>query len=200
MPRSKTVKIGAWENGVFVGCVVFGRGATDQLFAQWGLEKTQGCELCRVALSSHESQTTKIVAQALRMLKRMQPGLRLVVSFANSAQGHVGTIYQAGNWIYTGFTITKEFMVLGRQWHMRKIHAKGWKQQEAWLKEHIDKEAKTLRTPPKYRYLMPLDKDMRAHIQKSAKPYPTASEVRDDRHQRHSDGGTPIQTLQFAHG
>lgn len=28
------------------------------------------------------------------------PGLRLVVSYADAGQGHVGTIYQATGWLY----------------------------------------------------------------------------------------------------
>ena len=43
-------------------------------------------------------------AIALRLLARHSPGLRLVVSYADPAQGHVGTIYQAAGWTYLGVT------------------------------------------------------------------------------------------------
>src|SRR4051794_10736224 len=36
MPRGKTVKIGVWENGEFIGVVIFGMGASSELGKRWG--------------------------------------------------------------------------------------------------------------------------------------------------------------------
>ncbi len=100
MPAGKLVKFGVWENDKFIGAVIFGRGANGNLGKPYGLTQTETCELVRVALKSHLSPVTKIVAICLRELSKT--GLRLVVSFADTEQRHVGTIYQAGNWVYTG--------------------------------------------------------------------------------------------------
>ena len=39
MPAGKTVKVGAWENGKYIGCVIFSRGANVNLGTQFGLKQ-----------------------------------------------------------------------------------------------------------------------------------------------------------------
>ncbi len=102
MPAAKTAKVGVWEDGEFIGVVVFGMGATRHLVRPFGFKPWQGCELCRVALNRHKAPVSKIVAIALRMVKAKYPGLHVVISFADPAQGHYGGIYQAMNWVYLG--------------------------------------------------------------------------------------------------
>ncbi len=168
MPAGKLAKIGIWEDGRFIGAIIFGMGATPQLVRPYGLSQHQGCELVRIAMRAHRHHVSKSVAIAIRMLKRKYRGLRLVVSFADPAEGHRGGIYQAGNWIYDGETAGDRFPILdGRVVHPRTISerkANGWKIDRKLLKYVIK--------PGKHRYLMPLDDDMRAQLQSRAKPYP----------------------------
>lgn len=176
LPAGKLVTYGAWENSQYIGCVIFSRGATHHLAAQWGYSTTEAVELTRVALSTHVSPVSQIVAAALRMLKQSNPGLQLVVSFADPAQDHHGGIYQAGNWLYTGQSATStEFVVFGTQYHARSIHAKGWKQTAAWLQHNIDPNARTVKVEGKHRYLMPLSRHARRRMIKHARPYPRAT-------------------------
>jgi len=79
MPRFKLVKIGAWENDKFIGVVLFGWGATQDLVKPYGLKMTQGCELTRIALKEHKSPVSKIMALAIKFLKKSNPGIRLIV-------------------------------------------------------------------------------------------------------------------------
>src|SRR5688572_27900813 len=102
MPRCKLAKIGAWEDGRFIGAVVFGRGATPNIGSPFGLDQTEVCELVRVALRDHRAPVSQIMAEARRKLRETSPGLRVIVSFADTAQDHHGGIYQADNWIYLG--------------------------------------------------------------------------------------------------
>ena len=48
-----------------------------------------------------------VIAQTLKMVKRDEPELKVVITFADSKQGHVGGIYQATNAIYLGATERK---------------------------------------------------------------------------------------------
>lgn len=122
MPKSKLAKIGVWEEGQFVGSVVFGVGATSDLVKSYHLEATEGCELVRVALREHRTPVSRIVSIALKLLKRSMPGLRLAVSFADPEQGHIGGIYQAGGWIFTGVSMASdEYIVNGKRWHGRAL-------------------------------------------------------------------------------
>src|SRR5262245_40412013 len=83
MPSGRLVTIGAWEHERFVGAVVFGRGASSEIGTPFALQQSEVCELCRVALGAHIAPTSKIVALAVRLLRRQSPGLRLIVSYAD---------------------------------------------------------------------------------------------------------------------
>lgn len=175
MPRNKLVKVGAWEDGEFIGVVIFGMGAGNSTRGErYGLASSgQVAELVRVALREHRTPVSRIVAIALRFLHRHCPGIRLVISFADTKQGHHGGIYQAGNWIYTGLTASdREFHVNGEVLHPKTVHDRNWKQNEAWLRKHIDAEARLVILPGKHRYLMPMDDDVRRKIEPMRKPYP----------------------------
>jgi hypothetical protein len=86
MPRFKSVKIGAWEDGSFVGCLVFADGANNNMLKPYGLEYHEGCELVRVAFRQHRTSVTRLVSIALRFLKREFPSMRLVMSYAEHAR------------------------------------------------------------------------------------------------------------------
>src|SRR5688500_6166428 len=92
LPTPPLVRVGVWERGAFVGCVLFSRGANKHLGSAFGLGQTEVAELLRVALREPETPVSRIVSVAVRMLRRHCPGLRLVVSFADPEQGHVGAI------------------------------------------------------------------------------------------------------------
>lgn len=154
MPKSKIVRIGVWEKGQFLGCLIYGVGATEKLVSPYGLSKWEGCELCRVALRSHDAPVTRIMAVSLRMLKKLSPGLRLVVSFADPNENHSGVIYQAGNWLYTGKSAGCNFY------------------QDKAGKQVRPSDCRPVFKEGKHRYLMPLDKEMREQIEKLRKPYP----------------------------
>lgn len=174
------MKIGCWEQGEFIGVILFGDGANNQMFKPYGLDYTAGAELVRIALRAHRTSVTRIVKIALSMLKQCCPGLRLVVSFADPEQGHVGGIYQAGNWLYLGMTdAADEFMVSGTRMHGRAIRAtlshkrmttKGTTLERARL--ILDPSAYKVSGSRKHRYLMPLDAAMREKLLPLAKPYP----------------------------
>jgi hypothetical protein len=88
MPAGKLVKVGAWENGKFIGVVLFGRGANNNIGKPYGLSQTAACELVRIALTKHITPVSKIAAIAMRFLKANSPGLRLIISYADPLQGH----------------------------------------------------------------------------------------------------------------
>jgi len=172
VPVGKLVKVGAWEDGKYIGVVIFGRGATPNLGKPYNLKQKECVELVRIALTSHATPVSKIVKYALIFLKNNSPGLRLVVSFADQSQGHHGGIYQAGNWVYNGAGSPANFyMIHGKLTHPRSIGAKGLVQNIVGAKK-LDKNATVIEVPGKHRYLMPLNDDMKNQVAKLAKPYP----------------------------
>lgn len=191
LPTGKLVKIGAWEAGDYVGCVLFSRGASPFLGKRWDLDHTELCELTRVAMREHATPVSRIVAQAFRMLKQTNPGLRLVISFADPARDHVGAIYQAGNWIYTGESgRTIEFYVRGRWRHVRGAYHE-MRAQGFTYSDDVDPElAKRARiTRGKYRYVYPLDKAMRRRAERLREPYPKRAATPEEGPEASSLGG-----------
>lgn len=174
MPAGKVVRIGAWEDGAFIGAVIFAQGGNMNLGAPYGLTLLEVCELVRVALKSHKTPVSRIMAIALRMLKRHCPGTRLVISFADPTEGHVGGIYQAGGWLYTGRTSDSyEFRLNGKRLQKR-----------AYTGDQFGKPGSKCTLPPgavrvatvgKHRYLMPLDAETKARLSPRAMPYPKRS-------------------------
>ena len=197
LPVGKLVKIGAWEKGKFIGVVLFGRGATPNLGKPYDLDQDECVELVRIALTKHNNAVSRIVSLAIKFLHKANPKLRLIVSFADSSQGHHGGIYQAGNWIYNGQgTSAKFYMIRGKLTHPRSIGAKGLVQNINGARK-IDPNATVVEVPGKYRYLMPLDADMREHILPLSKPYPKRAKDQALDDQSSLGGETPTCTLQL---
>lgn len=190
MPMPPYNAVGAWEVGRFIGVVIFARGANRNLMKAYGIGQHEGCELVRVALTRHETPVTRIVAIAIRMLRKTAPGLRLIVSFADPAHGHHGGIYQGGGWVYAGETgaATGYRSPDGKVWHSRMVSTDGsqivYGKRISVLRHD---QCERVEMPPKHRYLMPLDERMREQVEHLRKPAPK-------RLPRALEGGTPIES------
>lgn len=175
IPKSKIVKVGAWENDAFIGVVLFSYGATPGLVKPYGLKMNEGCELTRIALTQHKSFVSRVMSKAMKMLKTSNPGLRIIVSFADTNEKHHGGIYQATNWIYTGITQGCFFYKhkSGKMYHPRNVS------ENLSLSGKIVKpsDCQKIWKDGKHRYLMPLDKKMRKQILPLSKPYPKREQV-----------------------
>lgn len=196
MPAGKTVKIGVWEDDEFKGVIIFSRGANNNLFSPYNLKQTDGCELTRVALKSHKNTVTKIIAISIKMLKKYNRELRLIISFADSRQNHFGIIYQAGNWIYTGSVKSSPEFYLNNRWmHQRTVNSLFGS-----LKHRDVKNCKRRDGGWRHRYLYPLDKEIRKQIQPLAKPYPRPASIDSDAesHQDSQGGASPTAGLKTA--
>lgn len=175
LPPPPMVHVGVWENQKFIGCILFARGATQNLLKPYGLKNTEGGELVRVALTNHKSPVSRIMAIAVRMLVASQPGLRILVSFADPSQGHHGGIYQACGWLFVGDTPPSSMYrdKFGKLWHERMISPTGKKKVFGRYRECLKpSDCERIKYPGKHRYLMPLDEAMRKQIEPLRKPYP----------------------------
>lgn len=202
VPVFKCVRVGAWENGKFIGVILFGQGATPEIGSPYDLKQTEICELTRVALTKHETPVSRIMAFAIRFLRKQSPGLRMIVSFADAGQGHHGGIYQANGWIYAGGAETHAYKVKGVNYHPKTLHTKYGKggQSIPWLRANVDPNAERIISGFKHRYLMPLDNDMRAKILPLSKPYPKRAKEQESGDHPGLEGATPIRTLQIPAG
>ena len=160
MPKGKLIKHGVWENDKFVGVIIYGRGATQQLGQPYGLTMMETCEMVRMSMDVHETPTSRILGISLKILKRENPGLRLVVSFADGSAGHSGTVYKASNWVYLGLTTAATLFLVEGEWvHGRECshYVKRTGVNRSTL-EHK-------KTEPKHRFVFPLDEAMRSQVE-----------------------------------
>lgn len=175
MPASKLVRIGVWEDGKFRGAILYGVGANRHLARPFGLDSTEACELVRVALApARRYPTSKCLAFSLKMLRRQSPGLRVVVSYADTKEGHLGVIYQATNWIYLGASSQPYLKVRGKIEHPRSLYDRYGRggQRIAWLREHVDPHAQRVEMPAKLKYVYAFDKSLQQQLEDISKPYP----------------------------
>jgi len=191
VPAGKLIKIGVWEHGKFIGVVLYGRGANSTLGAPYGLEQTECCELVRIALTMHETPVSRIMAISFKLLRQVSPGLKLIISFADTNQNHHGGIYQATNWIYSGKSnAADEYMVNGVRMHGRSMRAK--------YGTHMGKDfIQIVKGSVKHRYLMPLCDSIRTDILKLSKKYPKRVTKANSGDQLESGGAIPTNALQI---
>jgi hypothetical protein len=181
LPVGKLVTVGAWEDGKFIGCIVFGHGANKNIGSPYGLDQTQCVELVRVALTNHATPVSRVGAIAIKFLKKQSPGLRLLVSYTDTGQGHHGGIYQAMNWTYVGVSKGDDEVFFRGEWQHKKTVSS--------IRGTIT-GLKTRKKAHKHVYLFPLDDQMRAQVLPLAQPYPK----RADQSGRSSDNAAPAPT------
>jgi hypothetical protein len=191
MPAGKLVKVGAWEDGQYIGCVLFGRGANHQIGVPYGLEQTRVCELVRIALREHKSPVSRIGAFAIKMVKKQSPELRMIVSYADPKEGHNGAIYQAMNWVYVGNSQVQRRTTDadGKMIHKRTVSSRyGTLTSNVIYSENVWK----------HKYLYPLDDAMRKQVEPLRKLYPKRDRGETDsapQSNAETEGASPIRSL-----
>ena len=127
------------------------------------------------------------IGKAIQWIQENCPKLEVLVSYADPNEGHVGTIYQATNWLYTGqgsrIVDSYEFKIDGEWLHPRTIFAMCKTTSKEKVFEYLGREVPTRLVQHKYRYIYILgNKRERKEIKKKIKlkilPYP--KKVNDD--------------------
>lgn len=161
------------DNDEWCGVVLFSNGANPSIAREFNLVQGQVIELVRMALNGKQAFTSQVLAAALRELKKDAPSVKVVVSYADRNQEHIGTIYQATNFYYIGeYANERGIMLNGKLTHRRSINKKYGKSGIEWLKQNIDPDAEVIIGKSKIKYVFPLDKRMTKRLKSMSKPYP----------------------------
>lgn len=161
---AKRVPSISWAYGLFVdgilqGVVSYGKPASPRLCKGICGEEWSRCvfELNRLFVNrtAGAHSASFLVGRSLKMLKK---GL-IIVSYADTGHGHIGYVYQATNWIYTGCTKARtDVKVNGK-------HARHYD------KENIDYSQRQYRSA-KHRYVYFTDKHMKKYLKYPIEAYP----------------------------
>ncbi len=102
MPDAVQECYAGYYGTTFAGGIAFGPGAASVRNELPDLTPQQVRELVRLWSPDGMPRNTesRLIGAALRMLR----SIRLVVSFSDPAEGHVGTVYQATNAVYLGLS------------------------------------------------------------------------------------------------
>lgn len=112
---------GLYDDEHLVGVITYGIPASPQLCMgvcgeEWS---DKVLELNRLCLENNDkNQSSFLVANSIKML----PKPTIVVSYADTAQGHIGYVYQATNFLFTG--TTKERTDMGGRDGKHSRHSK----------------------------------------------------------------------------
>ena len=162
-------------NGEWCGVILFGTGANNHIGEPYGLAQGEAIELVRIAMNGKQGNVTKPLSIALKLIKKDCPAVKLIVSYADVDQKHVGAIYQASNWVYEGlFNVgtVSGYMIKGKKVHNKTIYGYGVKKNLENVRRHIDPNAEAFVTKGKHKYLYAISNDMVKLIQGLRKPYP----------------------------
>jgi hypothetical protein len=204
IPVGKSVKIGCWESGRFVGAIVFGDGLLGPTNTFLGIDKFKVAEITRIALSEHVHPVSRMIRIAIKLLRKRCPGLELIVAFADTGQGHHGGIYQASGFTCTGMSVPGRLFkhkLTGRILHNRAVSKTGFRSHfGAIRKGPRTGDCEIIGRTRKHRYLLPLTAQMKPVVERLKKPYPkrVAGETMDTSgSQLEERGETPTATLQL---
>jgi hypothetical protein len=153
------------NNGEWCGVICYSIGANKSIGTFAKLKQGQICELVRVALNGKQGSTSKALALSIRLMSIKNPLIKMIVSYADSEQGHLGTIYKATNWYFIGVSrhIHHIEILTGKRMHNR-VYSELPKSKQKFFKNTIPFD--------KYKYIYPLDKNMVDLCKSLSKPYP----------------------------
>jgi hypothetical protein len=151
------------------GVILYALGANNNLAKSFNLQQGQVLELVRVALNGKQEATSKAISISLKIIKRDCPNVKVIVSYADMGQNHIGVVYQATNWIFIESQSSSGIEVFSNGKWMHKRSYDGLK-----IKTKI---IETRKKAGKYKYVYPLEKSLINLCKSLSKPYPKKQAV-----------------------
>jgi len=176
---------GAWRENELIGIVTYGTPASAPLRSgicgkEWS---SSVLELNRLCCENTKNTASILVGRSLDML----PKPSIVVSYADMAQGHVGYVYQATNFIYTGLSAKRtDWKIKGRE-HLHGAtiadESRGQENRAEWMRQKYGDDFYLMDRPRKHRYVFfcgnkKQKKAMRSALKYSPQPYPKGDSSR----------------------
>jgi len=152
------------DDNEWCGVICYTIGANNDIAKPYKLNQGEVIELVRVALNGKQESTSKAVSISLKLIKKDAPLVKLIVSYADTEQGHAGTIYQATNWYFTDTKTDGMDKVIfnGKVTHKKTVNSiRG-----------TTKGLEIIKGTAKHKYIYPLDKSLIPLCKELSKPYP----------------------------
>ena len=146
---SITYAFGMYEQNKLVGVVCYGSPPSPSLCKGIAGEQNKSLviELNRLVLKNNEkNQASMLIGASLKLL----PKPKIIVSYADTEQDHIGVVYQATNFIYTGLSDKR------KEWRIKNcnIHSKTVCEMHTLEERKSDKNRfEQVDRPRKHRYI-----------------------------------------------
>lgn len=164
-----------------VTCCGLGGTAGNNVHRPFGIEREDMLTLARGACVhwAPPGSNSRLVNWTVKMLAREKRG-KVMIAYADTDAGEIGTIYQACNWVYIGRGgwVPQYVAPNGRVYDCRIISDLAMKSGVSWVQQRdamVRKGWVEQRSNPKHRYCVLLDKKDRMlseRVEKMRQPYP----------------------------
>ena len=174
LPGGTQMTFGVFLGQRLLGALALGVGPFNAYRLVEGAAPTDCLTLSRLWLSEElpKNSESRALGVVLRSLRR-HTDLKFLLSYADPAQGHLGIIYQATGWIYTGLSQAMPLYDLGdgQIRHSRSL-AHGYGTHSIRHFQHKGVPIEVINQPPKHRYVYFLDPMWRGKLKAPKLPYP----------------------------
>jgi hypothetical protein len=182
MPGGTMLNLGVFHKGRLMGALTFGAGPSLAYRLVEGARRDDCLALTRLWLSDElptnsESRVLGIVLRSLRQHTKV----KFLVSYADPTQGHIGTIYQATGWVYSGLSSAIPLYDLGDgvARHSRSLsHTYGSHSLRYFASHGVD--IKPIPQAAKHRYIYFLDASLKSRLKAPILPYPKKENDHED--------------------
>lgn len=182
LPGGTMLAFGVFVEGRLLGAIILGVGPFNAHCLVEGALPDDCLVLTRLWLSDElpRNSESKVIGIALRQLRR-HTSLKFLLSYADPSQGHLGTIYQATGWLYTGLSEAMPLYSLGgdKPCHSRSFsHAYGTHSLRHFAEHGVD--VRVVPQSRKHRYIYFLAPAWRPRLLAPALPYPKKEQHYED--------------------
>lgn len=200
-----------------IGCIVYGHpvgaSAADSISPELGKENVLELKRLWIADGYGKNIESYSISQSFKWLRENAPYVKALISYSDSEQDHLGTIYQATNWLYVG--TSKEIQLMDNyrislqenpyDWiHSRTSFSRWGSTNLEHLRREIGKEGYSefwrMKEPFKFRYIYILETNKKKKkkflndLKHKPRPYPKESDKEEieiehyTTHEAESDG------------
>lgn len=185
-PGGIDLSFAAHLDNKLVGACLFGYGASRNLaekLLRGEKDKHKFRELVRLVFLDEvpRNSESRFISWCLKFLSK-NTDLLAIVSFADSSKNHIGYVYQASNWLYTGKSIAHHanYLLDGKDTHERTLYSMYGKFSIKDLKEKLGDRLKIVPQVVKHRYVYLLRPELRERLLLPVISYPKKKNWLDD--------------------
>ncbi len=179
MPGATRLCLGVFLDRRIMGAVTLGAGPINGHRLIDGAARDDVWTLSRLWLDDAlpKNSESHVLAVVVRSLRRFT-AVKVLIAYADPAAGHIGTVYQAAGWLYTGAPHSLPLLDLGDgiPRHSRSVGSTFGTHSVRYLRR-CGLPVSRVPQAPKHRYVVFVDRTWSTRLRVPALPYPTRGDL-----------------------